>query len=236
MLTCLVFHVVEDDPRSDFRSIRPSDLERHLRMISRKAASVVNPESLGSPPPAGQNFLLTFDDATDDHARTVAPMLESFGLRGVFFVPTAAIGRPGRLSNDQVASLASKGHIVGSHSHRHERLDRTGEDDVRRELRESADRIELLTGQRPVHFAAPGGAMSAAIGRALLVEGFKTCRTLRWGWNRTWDPLSIEAIPMTSIGAAALLTWSIHARGEAVLKLLYRARPLAGTPSSASHR
>lgn len=236
MLTCLVFHAVEDGPRKNFRSIRPSELEQHLRMISRRAVRVVNPESLGSLPPAGQNLLLTFDDATADHARTVAPMLESFGLRAVFYVPTAAIGRPGRLSNEQVASLASRGHLVGSHSHHHKRLDQTDEGDVRRELRESADRIESLTGQRPVHFAAPGGAASPAVGRALQAEGFQTCRTLAWGWNRTWDPLSIEAIPMTSIGAAALLTWSLHAKGEAVLKLLSRARPLAGSLSMTFHR
>ena len=36
-------------------------------------------------------FLLTFDDGLADHARTVAPILEQRGLRGVFFVPGAIL-------------------------------------------------------------------------------------------------------------------------------------------------
>src|SRR5436190_10597511 len=44
--------------------------------------------------PATQ-FLLTFDDGTADHYEIVFPVLKELGLRGIFFVPTVRLNRPG---------------------------------------------------------------------------------------------------------------------------------------------
>lgn len=40
-----------------------------------------------------RSFLLTFDDGLSDHARHVVPILNEYGLRGVFFVPGAVLMR-----------------------------------------------------------------------------------------------------------------------------------------------
>lgn len=39
------------------------------------------------------NFILTFDDATADHAEVVAPLLARRGWKAAFFVPTSKLNR-----------------------------------------------------------------------------------------------------------------------------------------------
>ena len=63
---------------------------------------------------------LTFDDGGSSSHGSIARELELRGLRGVFFVPTDYIGRPGFLSTNEIADLHGRGHQIGSHgcSHR----------------------------------------------------------------------------------------------------------------------
>ncbi len=55
-----------------------------------------------------QSFLLTFDDGLSDHARHVAPLLESRGLRGTFFVPGAVLAARGLLTAHAIHLLLSR--------------------------------------------------------------------------------------------------------------------------------
>lgn len=57
----------------------------------------------GTIPPA--SFLLTFDDALSDHADVVLPILESRGLRGVFFVQTGVLSAPVMAAAHQIHLL-----------------------------------------------------------------------------------------------------------------------------------
>jgi peptidoglycan/xylan/chitin deacetylase (PgdA/CDA1 family) len=81
-------------------------------------------------------ILLTFDDGTQTHFDTVAPILEKYGFTGWFFVPSGLLnlgfedpddefsrdGTRGRnLTIDQLNGLAER-HVVGSHGVTHIRL------------------------------------------------------------------------------------------------------------------
>jgi peptidoglycan/xylan/chitin deacetylase (PgdA/CDA1 family) len=94
-------------------------------------------------------LLFTFDDGRESNYTVAAPLIESFGGRGVFFVVPAFAQRaatedalpfyrarinpdskPGDeqsrdwkpMSPAQIADLASRGHAIGNHSFTHERL------------------------------------------------------------------------------------------------------------------
>ena len=95
---------------------------------------------------ARPGIVLTFDDGFRSHADHVAPLLEEYGFTGWFFVPTQFVDTPsedqwrfaadhgmvprgndhhsGRIamSWDQVRDLASRGHVIGSHTCNHQRL------------------------------------------------------------------------------------------------------------------
>jgi peptidoglycan/xylan/chitin deacetylase (PgdA/CDA1 family) len=57
--------------------------------------------------------VLTFDHGTIDHLN-VSIQLESFGMRGVFFVNSNTIGQPGFLTYDNLREMQLAGHEIGS--------------------------------------------------------------------------------------------------------------------------
>ena len=66
-----------------------------------------------------EDIQFTFDDGGISNYKLVAPILEKFGKRGIFFIPTNYIGREGFLCGEQIVDLHQRGHIIGVHSHSH---------------------------------------------------------------------------------------------------------------------
>ena len=62
----------------------------------------------------------TFDDGGVSFYNVIAPILEKYNLRGVFFIATAYIGQDGFMSETQIKDLARRGHVIGGHSHTHQ--------------------------------------------------------------------------------------------------------------------
>lgn len=125
----------------------------------------------GKPP-----VLFTFDDGRESNAAVAAPLLESFGGRGVFFiVPEFAEcaggdralsfyrtkinpnSKPGDeqwedwkpMSPAQVADLAARGHAIGNHTLTHERLIGLSPEKLEREIGDSARKLISWT-RKPV--------------------------------------------------------------------------------------
>ena len=63
----------------------------------------------------------TFDDGGESFYRVIAPILEKYGFKGVFFISTSFIDTEKFLTKEQVVSLHQRGHIIASHSHSHPR-------------------------------------------------------------------------------------------------------------------
>ena len=96
---CLVvmYHYVQDthEPQplrsAGIPGLTASQFEQQLDELSAVLEPIDWPRLFaglqGRLPIPERSFLLTFDDGLVDHARTVAPILQRRGLRGVFFVP-----------------------------------------------------------------------------------------------------------------------------------------------------
>lgn len=68
---------------------------------------------------------LSFDDCLATHYNVAAPLLESHGIRGTFFVYTGVIARNDNYMNvDDIVSLEQRGHEIGNHTHSHFDLDK----------------------------------------------------------------------------------------------------------------
>lgn len=121
-------------------------------------------------------LLFTFDDGRESNYAVAAPLLESFGGRGVFFVVPAFAelagteqalsfyrtrmnpnSRPGDeqfedwrpMSPAQIADLASRGHAIGNHTLTHERLVGLSPETLEREIGDSARQLASWT-KRPI--------------------------------------------------------------------------------------
>jgi peptidoglycan/xylan/chitin deacetylase (PgdA/CDA1 family) len=125
---------------------------------------------------------LTFDDATADH-NAVGEELARRGLRGLFFVPTAKVGRAGRLTRSDLRRLGSLGHTLGSHGHRHIPL--RGRGPFVEEVQGSKARLEAMTGAEVTHFAPPGGIHSRQLLGELRRGGYTGVRSLAWALYRS---------------------------------------------------
>jgi peptidoglycan/xylan/chitin deacetylase (PgdA/CDA1 family) len=125
--------------------------------------------------------LFTFDDGRESNYRIAAPLLESIGARGIFFVVPQFIGLEGNAAKDfyyskidirnlassaasqdeiwkpmtagQLADLAGRGHWIGSHTLSHRRLVNLAALELEREIRGSSEQIALWTGHPVDAFA-----------------------------------------------------------------------------------
>ena len=113
--------------------------------------------------------LVTFDDGFVSNYDVAAPVLEEFGMRGVFFVVPAfslAEGNESRaffashftargktyergMTPHEICDLADRGHTIGNHTFSHARLSLTPDAEYRHEIDDAADAVESWIG-RPV--------------------------------------------------------------------------------------
>lgn len=121
--------------------------------------------------------ILAFYEGYRDHFDVAAPLLDEFGLVGWFFVPTAFLDVPaldqveyardrylgiipdeypdGRhaMTWDELASIGKR-HVVAGHTANHvSAASIATADDIEREVRVPARRLEEVLGRQPAHFA-----------------------------------------------------------------------------------
>ena len=124
--------------------------------------------------------LFTFDDGLESNYLVAAPILESMGTRGVFFVvPQFAMSRGQAakkffetnvrrrgpypadepeetwkpMSPDQVADLAKRGHTIGNHTLSHESLSTLSAEQLRNQIIDSSSVLQSWIGSPPAAFA-----------------------------------------------------------------------------------
>ena len=91
------------------------------------------------------------------------PLLKKYGARATVFMITDKIDKPGYLTSDQIREMADSGLVrFGSHTVSHSDLRSLGGDRLRRELSDSKQIIENLTGQEVNCVCYPAGGYSAA--------------------------------------------------------------------------
>jgi peptidoglycan/xylan/chitin deacetylase (PgdA/CDA1 family) len=154
-------------PQAAMYKLTPDRFERHLDALATITAA--HPSRFGT--------RLTFDDGGAS-ALWVATALERYGWKGSFFIVTSRIGTKGFLEAGAVQELATRGHVVGSHTETHPTyLARLDDAVIAREWRRSRDTLETLLGAAPEAAAVPGGSVSAAVVREASRAGFKRLYT-----------------------------------------------------------
>jgi peptidoglycan/xylan/chitin deacetylase (PgdA/CDA1 family) len=143
-----------------------TSLEGFARLWEQHAES----NAVSKPP-----LLFTFDDGRESNYAVAAPVLESFGARGVFFVVPAFAecpaadalafyrsrmnpnSKPGDeewedwkpMNPGQIAELAARGHAIGNHTLTHQRLVGLSPEKLEREIGDSARKLTVWT-KKPV--------------------------------------------------------------------------------------
>jgi hypothetical protein len=64
------------------------------------------------------NITFSFDDGGISNLIS-SSILDEYNFKGIYFIPTFFIGKPGFLKKEDIIDLYKRGHLIGSHSHTH---------------------------------------------------------------------------------------------------------------------
>lgn len=200
----LVYHAVNrvDAARDPNRLVvSPDALVAQLRWLQKRGYRFESASTLavrGRPEP--RTAIVTFDDGWRD-ALDTAPMLQRLGIPATFFVSPGlwggqhpdVPGDPGKLlARCDIASLASAGADLGSHSMTHPDLRKLDDARLDHELTESKRLIEESTGRECSTFAYPFGLYDDRVVAAVRRAGYR----MAFGWlPGPWDPFAAPRLP-----------------------------------------
>lgn len=168
-------------PSAASYKLSSSEFRRHLEQLRQLHVEMV--ASDGSTSLGPDAVVLTFDDGGTGALRIAAPLLEQFGMRGMFFMTTGQTGRPGFLGEADLRELQSRGHALGSHSVSHPvRFSSLEPAEMARELSESRDSLEQILGAEVRIGSVPGGYFSRKVAEVASEQGYR--------WLFTSEPTS----------------------------------------------
>lgn len=134
--------------------------------------------------------LLTFDDGPDpEYTPQILTILRENDVRATFFL----VAKRAALYPELVKQIAIEGHEVGSHGDKHHALWFKGWQDTKKELENSLQTLEKLTGQKPRWYRPPWGLLNLS---ALAFWKSRQQEVLLWSimpvdWTRKATPNSI---------------------------------------------
>ena len=243
MLLVLTYHRIVKNPGDvqGFFDVCAGEIEVHVQAALQIWGRDATPADLQQEQSEGDSsrtgFLVTFDDGTADHYFTAAPLLERHGLHGVFFVNTARLGADGYLTQEQCRELQARGHAIESHAHQHKPLVGLPDEQLRSQLAESRQHLcENGLGQWSL-FAPPGGLFDDAVVQAARACGYRSLRTVNWGYNKRLDPFAVESIIINRRTAGVWFRLLASPNAEAAKKAVFRVKQTVknGLPSVYSY-
>lgn len=149
---------------------------------------------VGGPPPPGFTAL-SFDDGMQDNHSTLLPILREYGVPATVYVTTGIIGEPNpwmaassgarMMSAGELRELAGAGIELGAHTVTHPDMSLLDHEACLREMVDSRQAIERLTGAPVRTFAYPFCRYGEAALSAAREAGFLAAVTCegRGGWK-----------------------------------------------------
>jgi peptidoglycan/xylan/chitin deacetylase (PgdA/CDA1 family) len=223
-------------------AVRPGALERQLRsLLLRRYRAVGAADVL-----AGRGRLLhvTFDDAFRS-VRLIEPLLDRLAIPAtvfacagyadggrIFAVPELAADAEAygeelaTMTWDELRDLSARGTEVGSHTVTHPHLLQLDDAELRRELRQSRERIEEELGRACRYLSYPYGESDGRVRAAARDAGYEAAFGLPGG-DRPAEPLALPRVGIwRNEGLARVLLKTSFARPSS--PTVQRIRALAG--------
>lgn len=157
---CLMYHDVGKE--SGFQQstafkykLSPEEFEKQISSIKDYLMLKKIPSS---------HITFTFDDGGVSFYTIIAPILEKYGFKGIFYISTSFIGTEGFLNRDQIKELYERGHIIGNHSHSHPPImSSLNRKELSQEWRFAQNILKEILGFFPEYASLPGGSYSKTI-------------------------------------------------------------------------
>ena len=148
-------------------TVKPPAFAEQMKALADAGYQTILPEQLynylvfDGPLPA-KPILITFDDTREEQFSIGATEMKKYGIKGVFFVMTVAINRPGYMSKEQIKSLSDSGNTVAAHTWDHHMVTKYTGDDWNLQLVKPKAKLEEIIGKPISDFAYPFGLWNTA--------------------------------------------------------------------------
>ena len=180
----LCYHRIRDWRASDGKVgkdyiVQVQNFREQMKMLADSGYQTILPDQLyayltnGTPLPE-KPLMLTFDDNVLDQYTVALPELEKYGFKGVFFIMTVTMGRPGYMSRAQIKELHDAGHVIGSHTYDHHNVKKYQGQDWVRQIEKPSKQLEEIVGQPIRYFAYPFGLWNQEAIPELQKRGFQS--------------------------------------------------------------
>lgn len=162
-----MYHDIYESNINESGFLRKRDLPYKLNAIQFEEQIKAIKGYCGKNKKSQDDIVFTFDDGGKSFYNIVAPILEKYGFRGIFFVTTQYIGTKTFLSKDEIIKLHQRGHIIGSHAHTHEHMYSLSNEEVVKEWQTSIEILCNILGERINHVSIPNGDVSKRVLEAI---------------------------------------------------------------------
>lgn len=164
-------------------SIEEKFFRQQLRLIKKLDLTVVLIKDIHTIKSESRSFIsITFDDAHDSDFISVYPILEEFGLKATFYLPTNKL-KDNPEKTQQYQEMIKDGHAIGPHGKTHTYLTDLNFMEQYQELKDSKEVIENISMEAADYFSLPGGKYNRGILDIASKLGYKGLLTTNFGFT-----------------------------------------------------
>ena len=156
-----------DGPNMKTYSVTPAAFAQQMKALSDNGYHTILPAQLneylvhdGKLP--SKPIMITFDDTREEQLSIGAAEMKKYGYKGVFFIMTISINRPGYMTKEQIKSLSDNGNVIGAHTWDHHMVTKYVDADWETQLTKPNKKLEEIIGKPITYFAYPDGVWNSA--------------------------------------------------------------------------
>jgi len=163
----LCYHRIRDWTASDSKTAKDyivpvNNFRDQIKYLADNGYHTIMPDQLyeyllkGTPLPP-RPIMISFDDSHEEQYIIGREELNKYGFKGVYFIMTVALNKPGYMTKEEVRQLADEGNIIGSHTWNHSNVKNYSAQDWVIQIDKPSQELEKITGRKIEYFAYPFG-------------------------------------------------------------------------------
>ena len=179
----LCYHQIRDWRSSDSKTAKDyivpvNNFHEQMKFLADNGYHTILPDQLydylqrGMPLPL-KPVMISFDDTRAEQYTIAKEDLNKYGFKGVYFIMTVSLGRPGYMTSEEVKRLADEGNVIGSHTWDHNNVKKYSGNDWMIKIDKPSQQLEKITGRPIKYFAYPFGLWNREAISQLKERGFK---------------------------------------------------------------
>jgi peptidoglycan/xylan/chitin deacetylase (PgdA/CDA1 family) len=186
----MAYHSVDQTFEEPLNNVRPENFSRQMDFLKKQGYRVIPLPELVDGIKAGKAFAMNtvaicFDDGYLNNYTNAYPILKARGLPATIFIPSDNIGKPGRLTWDQVREMSANGITIGSHMRTEAYLPETHGARLISEIFDSKKAIEAQIGRTVDILAYPVGGYTEEAKQLVHQAGYTAAFSTNRGYKGT---------------------------------------------------